>query len=92
MYCIAHTAFCPPNVTESTRGAYNWSESRAEQSRGIACQYGGVEKNLNTLATRFCNERGVWMDPVISGCLTLVSSVLRNVSEVSVLQWYGACP
>ena len=81
IYTIS-TAFCPDDVSNITRGLYNWREVRAEVVTSFSCQYGGVSNPAATI-TRTCNERGLWMDPVIENCLTFATSVLRNISNVS---------
>ena len=76
-------AYCPPQTTTFTRGSYSWLEISAEESHTIPCEYGGVQGVQNPVVLRRCDARGIWEDPVISNCLTFVTSSLQNITRVS---------
>ena len=75
-------AYCPPQTTFSTRGSYAWPEISAEENYTIFCKYGGVEGVDYPVAWRRCDEYGIWEEPVIRDCLTLVTSRLKNITVV----------
>ena len=80
-------AFCPFEVTVSTRGTYAWPETRAEVDASFPCSYGAVSGNHRE-AIRQCNERGHWLDSNLQECLTLAEMQFRQVSNVSLKAMY----
>ena len=76
-------AYCPPQTTTFTHESYVWPEISAEENHTIPCEYGGVQGVENPVVLRRCDARGIWGDPVISNCLTFVTSSLQNITRVS---------
>ena len=79
-----YTAFCPEEVTNTTRGNYNWPRTRAEDSLKASCVYGAVNGGSVDKVRRNCSDRGIWIEIEFDQCLTYSNSLLKNISDVSI--------
>ena len=82
MIFFIFVAFCPLEMTNSTRGTYSWPETRAEVKPSFPCQYGAVV-GIHGEAIRRCDERGHWEDSNLQECLTLAEMQFRKAKNVS---------
>ena len=73
-------ASCPNEITNSTRGSYQWPETNAEDSVALYCAYGAVD-GLSQVR-RNCSDRGTWVEPELGVCRTYSNSLLLNISQV----------
>ena len=83
IFDVLYTAFCPEEVTNTTRGNYNWPRISAEDSLTTSCVYGAVNGSNVDKVRRNCSDRGIWIDVELDQCLTFSNSLLRNISDVS---------
>ena len=74
------SAFCPYDVTNTTRGSYQWPVTSAEDVITFPCVYGAVAGG--DPARRNCSDRGLWVEVEFSDCLTFSNSLLLNISNV----------
>ena len=88
-YCCGHhictmvcIAFCPEEITNTTRGSYFWPRTEAENNLTSYCVYGTIDGINSDKVRRNCSDRGVWFNVELEQCLTFSNSLLRNVSSV----------
>ena len=71
-------------MTSNNRGEYNWTETRGGNSVVLPCTF-GIE-SMELTATRFCNgAQQDWEAPVLTMCLTEVTSNIQEIGRVSFL-------
>ena len=63
---------------------YEWERTSAGHSVNSTCQFGGVIGDAGSMATRHCDEYGVWVDPDFSKCLTMAEAQFKNLTNVRV--------
>ena len=80
MCCLILAAFCSHELTNSTRGSYQWPVTTAEDILNFPCVYGALVDNGQS--RRNCSDRGVWLKPQLDDCLTFSNSLLLNISKV----------
>ena len=78
--CIA---FCPEEITNTTRGNYRWPRTNAEDFLTASCVYGAVNGTSIDKVRRNCSDRGIWIEVELEQCRTFSNSLLRNISSVS---------
>ena len=64
-----------------------WTTTPAETVVKQTCAYGGVA-GTGGVVTRQCNEYGIWDQVNLTQCLTMVQSILINLSTVSVTGYH----
>ena len=84
MLLMTYTAFCPEEVTNTTRGNFKWPRTPAEDSLRASCMYGAVNGTSVDKVRRNCSDRGIWIETELDQCLTYSNSLLRNISNVSI--------
>ena len=90
LFSSGFSAFCPEETTVSLYGSYPWPTIRAEESSYLHCVYGGFSDHecdlTDTLASRRCDEYGVWEESNESLCISQVTQelcVIRNVRQLA---------
>jgi len=89
----AFSAFCPKETTVSLYGNYLWPSIKAEESTYLDCAYGGFSDHecilIDTLASRRCDEYGVWEESNESLCISQVTQqlcMIRNVRQLAYVE------
>ena len=89
--CSVAIASCPQGVTSALHGCYTWTNTSAEASASLDCQYydprGIVPRGT---VTRLCNEYAVWEAEDLAECITFVRSELLGIA-VRTLVSCGVC-
>ena len=80
-----YSAYCPEEITNTTRGNYVWPRTAAEGSLTASCVYGAVDGASTNIdqVRRNCSDRGVWIEVELDRCLTYSNSLLINITSVS---------
>ena len=59
-----------------------WDTTPADENVSFPCRYGSRDGVQDAMVWRSCNDRGIWIDPVLDDCLTFVTSSLENITKV----------
>ena len=82
MWLSAALGFCSYETTDgSTRGMFQWNETKVNTTASISCRYGPAE----AMATRQCVSRLTWGAPSIDQCRTVVSEQFSNIQQVTII-------
>ena len=64
-----------------------WSATTANSTASVLCPNGPN----NTMATRECLSNGIWSEPNIQSCATVLTQEFRRIGQVSNVLLYTHC-